>query len=146
MADTSVIVAALAPGVALTSAVLYWANLQSRLDSLAQRIRMLNTELRGISEPSPRSVSVAQQVEMLTTRTRVLHVGVLLSVMALIGFIGSSAALFATALQHTVNDSLATLLFMLGLAAFGCSLLTTLWEMLWARRSLDEDVRSSRGP
>ena len=146
MTDVSVIVAALTPGVALTSAVLYWANLQSRLDALAQRTRMLNAELRAASQPSQRTESVARQVQMLITRTRVLHMGVVLSVVALIGFIGSSAALFANAAASNVSDWIAPRLFMVGLGAFGSSLLTTLWEMLWARRSLEEDVRSSREP
>jgi hypothetical protein len=33
---------------------------------------------------------------------------------------------------------------MLTLAALGTSLLLSLWELLWAFRSLEEDVRSSR--
>jgi hypothetical protein len=82
-------------------------------------------------------------VEMLTTRSRVLHVGVVLSVIALIGFLGSSAILFIALARFHLGGSLATALFMMGLVAFGTSALVTLWEMLWAYRSLEEDVRSS---
>ena len=144
MTDTATIATALAPGVALTSAVIYWANLQSRLDALATRVRSLNAELRTEPKGSARAASVALQVDLLTHRSRVLHVGVVLSVIALIGFLGSSAALYIAVGQLHLGSTLATTLFMIGLTAFAVSLLPTLWEMLWARRSLDEDVRSSR--
>jgi hypothetical protein len=148
VADSSTIASALAPGVALTSAVIYWANLQSRMDSLAGRVRALNAELRGESKGSVRALSVQRQVAMLSKRSRVLHLGVVLSVLALIGFLGASAVLFIALARFHVGGTLATALFMLGLVAFGSSALITLWEMLWAFRSLEEDVQSSvpRGP
>jgi hypothetical protein len=148
MADTSTIASALAPGVALTSAVIYWANMQSRLDALAGKVRTLNTELRAETKGSPRAESVQRQVAALTRRSRVLHMGVVLSVIALVGFLGSSAVLFIALAQFQRGGVLATALFMLGLLAFGSSVLTALWEMLWAYRTLEEDVRSSqpRGP
>jgi hypothetical protein len=142
--DTSSIVSALAPGVALTSAAIYWANLQSRLDNLATRVRSLNTELRHETKGAPRAVSVELQVVMVAARSRVLHVGVVLSVVALVGFLGSSAMLFVASRESRWATGVAVALFTLGLLALGGSLLTTLWEMLWARRSLDEDIRSSR--
>jgi hypothetical protein len=75
----------------------------------------------------------------------VLHVGVVLSVIALLGFLGSSAVLFFSIGRHVeVGRTLAIVLFMLALGAFGGSLLSTLWEMLWAYRSLEEDILSSR--
>jgi hypothetical protein len=132
--------------VALTSAVIYWANLQGRLDNLASRVRSLNTELRGETRGSPRAVSVQHQVAELTRRSRVVHAGVVLSVLALVGFLGSSAVLFIALAQFQRGGTLATALFMVGLVAFGLSLLTTLWEMLWAYRTLEEDVRSSQPP
>jgi hypothetical protein len=144
MADTTAIASALAPGVALTSAVIYWANLQSRLDTIATRVRGLNAEMRKEVQGSPRALSVALQVDLLVRRSRVLHAGVVLSVTALIGFLGSSAMLFLSVGRVQVAGVLATALFMLGLAALGTSLLSTLWVMLWARRSLEEDVRSSQ--
>ena len=146
MADTSTIASALAPGVALTSAVIYWANLQGRMDTIATRVRSLNSELRGAVKGSVRAVSVQRQVQMLTRRSRMLHAGVVLSVLALVGFLGSSAVLFIALGRLQVGAALATGLFMLGLGAFGASLLSTLWEMLWAFRSLEEDVRSSQPP
>jgi hypothetical protein len=146
VADTSTIASALAPGVALTSAVIYWANLQSRLDNIATRVRSLNSELRSSPRESPRALSVERQVQMLFQRSRVLHTGVVLSVIALIGFLGSSATLFLVLARVKVGEQLATALFTMGLLAFGLSLLPTLWEMLSAHRSLEEDVRSSRPP
>jgi hypothetical protein len=146
VADTSTIASALAPGVALTSAVIYWANLQSRLDNISSRVRVLNSELRSAVRGSPRAISVERQVEMLFARSRVLHTGVVLSVIALIGFLGASATLFMELAQMKISDQLATALFTMGLLAFGISLLPTLWEMLSAHRSLEEDVRSSRPP
>jgi hypothetical protein len=143
VADSSTIASALAPGVALTSAVIYWANLQSRLDNLAQRVRNLNRELREDVRGSPRALSIQRQVAMLTKRSRVLHAGVVLSVVALIGFLGSSAILFIALARFHVGGALATVLFMIGLVCFGSSAVVTLWEMLWAYRSLEEDVRSS---
>lgn len=143
--ETSSIASALAPGVALTSAVIYWANVQSRLDNLAGRVRALNSELRGLTGAIPRAASIERQVLMLSRRSRVLHVGVVLSVVALLGFLGSSAVLFISVGRHIeVGRTLAIVLFMLALAAFGASLMSTLWEMLWAFRSLEEDISSSR--
>jgi hypothetical protein len=144
VADTSTIASALAPGVALTSAVIYWANLQSRLDNIAIRVRGLNSELRGETQGSLRADSIQRQVSMLSRRSRVLHVGVVLSVVALVGFLGSSAVLFIALAHFHVGSIFATLLFMLALGSFGASLFTTLWEMLSAYRSLEEDIRSSR--
>jgi hypothetical protein len=140
---TSAIASSLAPGVALTSAVIYWANLQGRLDSIATRVRSLNAELRRETKGSPRAVSVGIQVELLFRRSRVLHAGVLLSAVALVGFLGSSAILFIVAGRLQFSNMVATGLFMGGLVALAGSMLTMLWEMLWARRSLEEDVRSS---
>jgi hypothetical protein len=144
VADTSTIAAALAPGVALTSAVIYWANMQSRLDTLSLRVRSLNTELRGLARGAPRAGSVQRQVTALVKRTRVLHVGVVLSVVALVGFLGSSAVLFVALARFQRGGVFAMALFMLGLASFGASLMTTLWEMMWAYRTLEEDVRGSQ--
>ena len=143
MADSSAIASALAPGVALTSAVIYWANLQSRMDSLAGRVRALNAELRGEVKGSPRAASVQLQVSMLSRRSRMLHLGVLLAVLSLVGFLASSAVLFIALARFHVGGALATILFMLGLVCFAGSAVVTLWEMLWAYRSLEEDVRSS---
>lgn len=145
MADISAITSALAPGVALTSAVIYWANLQSRLDTIAGRVRGLNSELRTEVSGSRRAASVQRQVQLLLRRSHVLHTGVVLSIVALLGFLGSSAMLFIAVgpvVFHGGNAA-ATALFMVGLAGFGASLLSSLWEMLWARRSLAEDVISS---
>lgn len=143
MADSSAIASALAPGVALTSAVIYWANLQSRMDTLATRVRGLNAELRGEVKGSARALSIARQVAMLSRRSRTLHAGVVLAVIALVGFLASSAILFIALARFHLGGVVATALFMLGLVAFGASALVTLWEMLWAYRSLEEDVRSS---
>ncbi|HVR64621.1 MAG TPA: DUF2721 domain-containing protein [Polyangia bacterium] len=144
MVDTSAIVSALAPGVALTSATIYWANLQGRLDSLSSRVRGLNAELRRETKGSPRALSIERQVAMLSARSRVLHTGVVLSVVSLLGFLGSSAMLFIAARTPLVPTIVAVSLFLLALVAMGGSMTTTLWEMLWARRSLDEDIFSSR--
>jgi hypothetical protein len=143
VADSSTIASALAPGVALTSAVIYWANLQSRMDSLAQRVRTLNKELRADVKGSTRALSIQLQVAMLTKRSRMLHVGVVLSVVALFGFLASSAILFIALARFHMGGTLATVLFTLGLVCFASSAVVTLWEMLWAYRSLEEDVRSS---
>jgi hypothetical protein len=134
---------ALAPGVALTSAAIYWANLQGRLDTIAARVRSLNAELRGETEGTARALSIGRQVAMLSHRSHVLHLGVILSVIALVGFLGSSAVVFVSS-GRQLPGFLAAGLFMLGLGAFGSSLLTTLWEMLWARRSLDDDIAGSK--
>ena len=136
---------ALAPGVALTSAVIYWANLQGRLDTISARVRGLNAELRGgLVENSPRATSVGRQVQMLSRRLRVLHGGVVLSVVTLVAFLGASAVLFVAPSTFAARDTFAETLFMVGLATFVGSLMTTLWEMLWSRRSIDEDIAGSR--
>jgi uncharacterized protein DUF2721 len=143
MPDPSTLSSVLAPGVALTSAVIYWANLQGRLDAISTRVRALNGELRGLVEGAPRALSVQRQVSMLNRRSQVLHAGVVLSVVTVVAFLGSTAVLFVALAAARQSDGLATVLFMTGLASFGVSLATTLWEMLWARRSLDEDIAGS---
>jgi Protein of unknown function (DUF2721) len=145
MADSNM-TSALAPGVALTSAVIYWANLQGRLDTISGRVRTLNTELRNGVAGSHRALSIARQVQMMSARSRVLHAGVVMSVVTLVAFLGSSAVVFVTSVGYSAPGAFATTLFMIGLASFGLSLMTTLWEMLWARRSLDEDIAGSRPP
>ena len=131
---------ALAPGVALTSTVIYWANLQNRLAAISVRVRTLNTELRSGTAGSPRAASIDRQVKMLLGRTRVLHAGVIFAVLTLAAFLGASAVSFLGD-DHRV---LAAGLFMLGLVTFGLSLVTALWEILWAGRALHEDVASSK--
>lgn len=144
MSDPSASV--LAPGVALTGAVIYWANVTGRLDTISARVRALNAELRASADASPRTRSVERQVEMLRGRSRILHSGVILSVLTLMAFLASSAVIFVAPPTFTSRDHAAGALFILGLASFGLSLITTLWEMLWARRSLDEDISSSKPP
>jgi Protein of unknown function (DUF2721) len=143
VADAGALNSVLAPGVALTSVVIYWANLQSRLDTIAQRVRSLNAELRTEVDGSERASSVQRQVEMLFRRTRALHLAVLLSIVALIGFLASSAILFIVEGPDPRARWVAAGLFILGLATFGASLVAMFWEILWARLSLEEDVRSS---
>src|SRR5580765_6076350 len=104
------------------------------MDSLALRVRGLNRELREDFQGSPRALSIQRQVAMLTKRSRVLHVGVVLSVMALICFLGASAILFIALARFHLGGALATALFMVGLVCFGASAVVTLWEMLWAYR------------
>ncbi|HVZ74538.1 MAG TPA: DUF2721 domain-containing protein [Polyangia bacterium] len=144
MSDPTSITSALAPGVALTSAVIYWANLQGRLDTISGRVRGLNAELRGSVAGTPRTVSIERQIGMLSRRLRVLHKGVVLSVVTLIAFLVSSAVLFVFAPTFPPRQAMAEALFLLGLATFGGSLGTMLWEMLWSRLSLEEDIAGSR--
>jgi hypothetical protein len=135
---------ALTPGVALTSAVIYWANLQSRLGAVSNRLRALNAELRDLVEGAARAVSVAQQVKVFVHRTRVLHSAVLMAVATLVALLVSSAALFVVPHEIALHRELATGSFIVGLGTFGASLGATLWEMLLARAALDNDVASSR--
>jgi hypothetical protein len=144
MSDPSSMTSALAPGVALTSAVIYWANLQGRLDTISGRVRGLNAELRALSAAEPRVASIERQVVMLSRRLRVLHKGVVLSVMTLIAFLGASVVMFTLPASAGAREAIGASLFIFGLATFGASLGTMLWEMLWSRRSLDEDIAGSR--
>jgi NCAIR mutase (PurE)-related protein len=109
-------------------------------------VRALNTELRNGVAGSHRALSIERQVQMLSRRSGVLHAGVVLSVVTLVAFLGSSAVVFVTSVGYSTPGAFATMLFMLGLTSFGASLMTTLGEMLWARRSLDEDIAGSRPP
>jgi hypothetical protein len=125
--------------------VIYWANLQSRLNSVSIRLRDLNAELRGLVEGAPRAMSVAKQIEVFVRRARVLHGAVVISVATLVAFLISSAALFVLPYEIALRRGVATGAFIVGLGAFGASLGATLWEMLLARAGLDEDVATS-GP
>jgi len=142
MSDPSSMTSALAPGVALTSAVIYWANLQNRLAAISVRVRSLNTELRGGTTGSVRAASIERQVKMLLGRTHILHVGVIFAVLTLVCFLGASAVSFV----GDGHRGLAGGLFTLGLVTFGLSLAMALWEILWAGRALKDDVASSQPP
>jgi hypothetical protein len=143
MADVAT--SALTPGVALTSVVIYWGNLQARLNAVSDRLRTLNTELRGLVEGAARAVSVAYQIKVFVRRTRTLHVAVVMAVATLAAFLISSAALFVVPHEAELRRRLATSSFLVGLATFGGSLAMTLAEMLLARTALDHDVAGS-GP
>src|SRR5258706_8276637 len=104
MSDPSSMTSALAPGVALTSAVIYWANLQGRLDTISGRVRGLNAELRALTADAPRVASIERQVVMLSRRLRVLHKGVVLSVVTLIAFLGASALVFVLPAAFGARD------------------------------------------
>lgn len=142
-ADVLAATSALTPGVALTSAVIYWANLQSRLSAVSNRLRALNAELRDLVEGAPRTESVAKQVRVFLHRMRLLHNAVVLSVVTLVALLIASAVLFVAPHQFALHRTLATAAFIGGLVTFGLSLAATLSEMLHARAALDEDVATS---
>jgi hypothetical protein len=135
---------ALTPGVALTSVVIYWGSLQSRLNGVSDRLRSLNTEMRDLVEGAARTVAVAHQVKVLVRRTRVLHGAAIMSVATMVAFLVSSAALFLVPHEIELRRRLATQAFIIGLATFGASLAMTLWEMLLARAALETDVAASQ--
>lgn len=144
-ADVHAAASALTPGVALTSAVLYWANLQSRLSAVSNRLRALNKELRTLVEGAPRTVSVSKQVGVFLHRMRLLHNAVVLSVVTLVALLIASAVTFVAPHGLLPRRALTKGAFVAGLLTFGLSLSATLWEMLLARAALDEDVATS-GP
>jgi hypothetical protein len=134
---------ALTPGVALTSAVIYWANLQARLSAVSDRLRTLNAELRNLAEGAPRTAGVRRQIKVFVHRIHVLHNAVVLSVVMLVAFVIASAALFLAPREVVLRRALASGAFYVGLATFAASLGATLWEMLLARQTLDTDVATS---
>jgi hypothetical protein len=144
MQDASAVSGLLAPGVALTSAVIYWGNLQGRLGTVSVLVRALDGELRALDGTAARVPNLENQLRTLVRRTHVLHVSVVLSVVTMAAFIGANAVLFAVPSSIGGRDVAAADLFMLGLGTFVLSLVTNLWETWLARRSLDDDIAGSR--
>ena len=81
--EISTIMQALAPGVALTSMIFYYGNLQSRMIFTVETIRTLNREARQLQAAPPadadeRIESIRWQVEFLSRRFRNIHQAMLL--------------------------------------------------------------------
>jgi hypothetical protein len=139
---------ALAPGIALNSAIFYNSSLQGRFLYITARARDLNKEAReyvraGHDDPL-RMSSLRMQVMALTGRAHQIRRAILVVYCSLCCFILTILALLGGAVSPVPgNDVLALIVFGLGFILMGCSTLLSLREMAMSQRTLDEDIRSS---
>lgn len=140
---------AVAPGVALTSGIIYYNSLQSRLNVVTSRVRDLNREARAIQvKTTPerlRLESVRWQVDSLTHRAHLLQKAVIAVYFGILGFILSIGELLVMGVYDAERDfiRLANITFGVGLLGILVGMCMSLFEMYFSNRTLVEDVRST---
>jgi hypothetical protein len=139
------IVSALAPGVALTSAIFYANGLATRFGQISVRVRDLNREARSLAPgPSPRYESIRWQVQLLTRRARILQRAIISAYLALLALILTTVLLLVTSylgLERALFLPFGT--FSVGLALLAVAMVISLTELSLSSRTLVEDVRST---
>lgn len=143
------IMGALAPGVALSSGVLFSSTLQARYLALAQGARELNAEARQhVLEHGPeldlRMRSVRRQVEALAKRCEVIRRTVVAVNGGMFGFIVTILLLFLEGVfPGVMPKSLPLATFGGGLVVLAIACLSTAGELAISQRTLWEDIRTS---
>lgn len=146
--QASVIMQALAPGVALTSMIFYYGNLQQRLFFTVSTIRRLNEEARQLraegGRQKGRMESIRRQVEMLIRRLRDIRHAVLfvyvgffsqiLTILCLLGFGFFDEGRF---------DLVPLLSFGVGFLCMAIATLISSRELALAQKTILDDVDSS---
>lgn len=142
MSISDAILHALAPGIALNSAIFYNSSLQNRFLYITLRARELNREARELAdgqEPE-RLASIHRQVTAMTGRARRVRRAVVVVYTSLCSFI-------LTILLLLLGLELpAVLIFGLGFACLATATLISMGEMALSQRTLDEDISSSYPP
>lgn len=147
--DTNAIMQALAPGVALTSMIFYYGNLQSRMVFTVETIRALNREARELQSPGAtidetRANSIRWQVGFLSRRFRNIHHAMLLVYCGFGSLIVTIVALLMMrVLQAPALSAFALITFTLGLALMGAATVISSRELRLARKTIIEDIESS---
>ena len=147
--DSSAIMQALAPGVALTSAIFYYGNLQSRMIFTVDTIRRLNAEARELqAQASPvhdsRLQSLQWQVNFLKRRFVGIHNAILIVYTAFASFILTIMALLLKSVLQV--EALSVVGIVMFSAGFGCMALATVFssrEIRLSRKTIMEDIESS---
>jgi hypothetical protein len=138
------ILQALAPGIALNSAIFYCTSLQNRFLYITARARDLNKEARELEGNPRRLDSVRRQVDSMTKRARAIKRVIVLVYCALCCFILTILGLLASALMTVPGGGAPALaVFALGFVLLATSTLISMGEMALSQRTLDEDIRSS---
>lgn len=147
--EISTIMQALAPGVALTSMIFYYGNLQSRMIFTVETIRSLNREARQLQAGDPadgesRIESIRWQVEFLSRRFRNIHHAMLLVYGGFGSFIVTIVALLAAGVFFVpALNALAIFTFTLGFVCMGAATLISSQELRLAQMTIMEDIGSS---
>jgi hypothetical protein len=139
---------ALAPGIALNSAIFYNSSLQNRFLYITARARDLNREARdlakGEADAAERLASIRAQVQAMTGRARQVRRAVVIVYVALCSFILTILALLlGAAMAQPGGELAAVLLFAFGFVALATATMVSMGEMAMSQRTLDEDIRSS---
>lgn len=142
------IVAALAPGVALTSGIFYSNGLHARLNILTTRVRDLNREARALGadvQHERRMGSIRRQVQLLLRRVGLIQRAVLLSYVGLVLFICTIVLLLTLGVLEPRTDlsPVVDALFGGGLVALAAAMVLTILEMDLSNRTLEEDMSTS---
>ena len=147
--DPTAIMQALAPGVALTSAIFYYGNLQSRMIFTVETIRRLNAEARELQGQAPtacedRIRSIRWQVNFLKQRFVSIHRAILIVYTAFISFIVTIVSLFARGVfQLDLLVGVAILSFSAGFFCMGLATVVSSREIRLSRKTIFEDIDSS---
>jgi hypothetical protein len=147
--DTSAIMQALAPGVALTSMIFYNGSLQSRMIFTVETIRKLNAEARELQAEDPavqpeRAQSIRWQVNFLKQRFVSIHRAILIVYTGLACFILTIATLLMKGLFHAQAMAvMAVVMFAAGFLCMGLATAVSSREIRLSRQTILEDIDSS---
>ena len=147
--ESTAIMQALAPGVALTSSIFYYGNLQSRMVFTVETIRSLNREARELQAADPaaseaRLTSIRWQVDFVARRFQGIHQAMLCVYGGFGSFIATIVILLLVGLiPNLPMSTLAVVTFTLGLACIGAATVISSRELRLARKTILEDIDSS---
>ena len=140
---------ALAPGIALNSAIFYNSSLQNRFLYITARCRELNAEARKLHGQTDapalsRLASIRRQVAAMTGRARTVRRAIVLVYSGLCCFILTILTLLAAAVAGvSAGQVFAVAVFGLGFLLVATASLVSIGEMALSQRTLDEDIRST---
>lgn len=147
--QANVIVQALAPGMALTSMIFYYGNLQQRMIFTVETIRRLNAEARSVHSERPsgwqaRMANIDWQVTDLANRFNSVHRAILFvyagffcSILTILGllFIGFSDSSTLIAIPYAT--------FAIGFICMAIATLVSAGELTLARSTILADIQGS---
>lgn len=147
--ESTAIMQALAPGVALTSSIFYYGNLQARMVFTVETIRSLNCEARDIQANDPaageaRLTSIRWQVDFLARRFQNIHHAMLSVYCGFGSFIATIVVLLLVGIFPDIPlSTLALFTFTIGLGCIGAATVISSQELRLARQTILEDIDSS---
>lgn len=148
---TGAIANSLAPGLALSSGIIFANSLLTRTSVVSSRVRDLNKEARALRASSPvneaRLACIRLQVDLLLRRARIIQRAVLCSFAGVVCFITTILELLLFGFINVGADTaVAPVTFAAGLVSVGAAMLLSFSEMTLSSDTLEMDIESSLGP